>query len=94
MTSWLSHKPKHGPLTVKGDSRQAELLSKISPMLDDLVASPSQFMPNIANIDQQLTEDDRTVNDAKIVVDLVKWKIKQTEIDCHEKFYYLQVHDS
>lgn len=91
MASWLTHKPKHGPPTFKGDSRQAELLSKISPMLDEAVSSPSHFMPKIATIDQQLTEEDRTVHDAKIIVDLVKWKIKQTEIECHEKFYYLQV---
>ena len=59
-------------------------------MLDLAVTTPSNFVSSMANVDLQLEEEDATFSDAKIVIDLVKWKIKQTEISCQDKFYYLQ----
>lgn len=95
MTSWLSGgTAHHGPMTYSVDQAdQVQAIQRVESKIEDAVIAPDTFESRLAEVSQEL-KDETHYKDSQIIVDLVKWKIKQTEVSCSQKFYYLQVTQS
>lgn len=89
MGAKLSHE---GPLIYPDSIEKSLLLARMEPLLQECVKFPHQ-LPKVCmkELKPALTTGPDRMLAAQILVDSIKWKMKQVDVPIKDKYYYLHV---